>query len=57
MRDFDVDETAPMCRSCQNQIHAFFTNKELAEQYNTIEKLKANEQVQRWIAWIRKQRG
>jgi hypothetical protein len=55
-RDLQGDEknTVPMCRSCQNQIHGLFTNKQLERELNTIEKLKANEDVQRWVVWIRK---
>jgi len=46
--------TVPMCRSCQNQIHSIFTNKQLEQELNSIELLKANEDVQRWIAWVQK---
>jgi 5-methylcytosine-specific restriction protein A len=55
-RDNEGNEknTTPMCRSCQNQIHSLFTNKQLERDFNTIEMLKANEDVQRWIKWIRK---
>ena len=49
-----LDNTVPMCRSCQSQIHAFFSNKQLAEKFNTIELLKAQPLVANWIVWIRK---
>ena len=55
-RDYKGDENSvvPMCQSCQNQIHSLFTNKQLERDFNSIGKLKANEDVQRWITWIRK---
>jgi hypothetical protein len=43
----------PLCRPCHDQMHALFTEKELERDYNTIEKLKAHPDVQKWIAWIK----
>jgi len=48
------DDTALVCIPCSKQIHALFANRELKQQYNTIEKLQANAQVQTWIDWVRK---
>lgn len=48
-------ETALLCRACHRQIHALFTNKELADHYDTLEKLKNEEQMYRFLKWIRKQ--
>jgi 5-methylcytosine-specific restriction endonuclease McrA len=45
--------TEYVCIDCGNQVHKLFTNKELAKEFNTIEKLKANEKVQKWINWVR----
>ena len=47
-------ETVSLCGLCHKQIHALFTEKELANKYNTIVKLKANAQVKRFIEWVRK---
>lgn len=41
---------------CGNQVHALFTNRELKEQYNTLEVLKAEPRVRKWIQWVRKQK-
>lgn len=41
---------------CHNKIHSLFTEKELARNFNTIEKLLANEDMQQFIRFIRKQR-
>lgn len=47
--------TAYLCVPCHTQIHALYTNKELATRLNTIEKLKADELVSKFINWIQKQ--
>lgn len=41
-----------LCRPCHKQIHALFTEKELAEQYHSREALLKHEEVQRFVAWI-----
>jgi hypothetical protein len=40
-------------RICHRQIHALFTETELARQYNTVEKLKAQEDLMDFIKWVR----
>ena len=47
-------QTETICRDCHRQIHRLFTVKELARQFSTLDKLKATEQMQTWIAWVRK---
>ena len=39
---------------CHRQIHALFTNHELASLYNTIERLKGHRDVKRFINWVSK---
>jgi 5-methylcytosine-specific restriction endonuclease McrA len=39
---------------CHNKIHAVFTEAELKRYYNTIERLKENEEIQRFIKWVQK---
>jgi len=46
-----------VCIDCGDQIHMLFTNNELRDSYNTIEKLQAHPNVQKWIRWIRKQKN
>ena len=46
--------TIRCCVPCGKQVHALFTNGELKRQFNTLEKLKADAQVQKWISWRRK---
>lgn len=47
--------TANLCISCHKQIHALFTNRELANGLHTIENLRSNERVYKYLKWIKKQ--
>ena len=47
-------KTIRVCWNCADQIHKLFTNSELRREYNTLEKLKASEKIQKWVAWINK---
>lgn len=47
--------TAELCKPCHKQIHALYTNEELAVRLSTLEELKADEQIRRYLRWIRKQ--
>ena len=46
-------QTAVLHRICHRQIHAIFTETELARQYNSIELLKQQEEMAGFIAWVR----
>ena len=39
---------------CHDKIHAVFTEMELKKHYNTIERLQQNEEIGRFIKWVRK---
>jgi hypothetical protein len=45
--------TIALHRICHRQIHALFTEAELARQYNTIEKLQIQSQMMSFINWVR----
>ena len=46
-----------ICRLCHNGIHDLFPDeKQLADAYNTLEALLADERLQKHIAWVRKQK-
>jgi len=47
-------ETRPVCRNCGDMLHKLFSIHELTKQYNTLDKILANEDVQNWISWIQK---
>ena len=43
-----------MHKICHDKIHAVFTETELKRFYNTIASLQANEEIGRFIKWVRK---
>lgn len=47
--------TVDLCVTCHATLHKFFTNRTLAMQYNTLAALRGAPEVQRYIAWVRKQ--
>ena len=51
------DRTAWFCHPCHNTVHTIFSEKELEREYNTLEKLKSHEQIQKYIEWIRTKPG
>ena len=46
--------TILVCCSCGDQLHLLFTRKQLEKKYNTLEKILADERVQKWREWISK---
>ena len=51
------EPTAHLCIPCHKQIHALYTNEEIAVRLTTIPKLKEDPQLLRFLKWIRKQPG
>jgi 5-methylcytosine-specific restriction enzyme A len=47
--------TADLCIPCHKQIHALYTNDEIAARLSTIPELREDENLSRFIKWIRKQ--
>ena len=50
-----LNETIDICHQCHNQIHAIFSEKQCAEQYNSLSKLKNHPEINKFISWISKQ--
>lgn len=48
-------ETINICSACHRQIHVLFDNKLLAKELNSLEKLSNEPQIQKFLAWVRKQ--
>lgn len=46
--------TARLCQPCHKQIHALYTNEELAARLPTLEALQLDDQIARYLKWIRK---
>lgn len=47
--------TMRTCRACHRQIHALFSNKELARELDSIEKLRAHPAMEKFLTWVKKQ--
>jgi hypothetical protein len=45
--------TEAMHRICHRQIHALFSEAELADRYPTVEALLSNEAIQTFVRWVR----
>jgi hypothetical protein len=43
-------------RRVPKTLHSFFTNETLANELNTLEALRQEPDVARYLAWVRKQR-
>jgi len=46
---------ASLCIACHKQIHTLYSNKELALCLHTLEQLKSDLSMRKFISWIRKQ--
>ena len=56
-RDEMKNRRADLCADdCHPTVHKFFTHKELARNYNTVELLLTNEKIQNYVAWVQKQK-
>lgn len=47
-------ETVLLCEDCHKQIHALYTNKELAMRLNTLEKLKCDYKIEKYLKYVKK---
>ena len=45
--------TVPMHRICHRQLHALFSETELAREFSTAPALLAHPEVQKFVAWVR----
>ena len=43
-----------ICRPCHDQLHKMFDGKQLEREFNTLDKILANEKIQGWIKFIEK---
>lgn len=54
-KKLDPSPTIDICSACHRQIHALFDNKHLAKELNTLEKLKNEPKMQKFLVWVKKQ--
>lgn len=45
-----------LCRACHRKVHQLFDERTLGLEYNTKEKLLAVPALQKFLAWVKKQR-
>jgi 5-methylcytosine-specific restriction protein A len=48
-------ETALLCAGCHRQVHALFTNRTLANQYDSLDKLREDPAIRTYVAWAGRQ--
>lgn len=49
--------TVSLCRQCHGAIHDFVPDeKELGRHFNTIDKLLANDEIAKFVSWVKKQK-
>lgn len=49
-------DTVALCQPCHTTLHLTFTNQQLAKEYNTIDKLRSAEPLQKYLNWIQGKR-
>lgn len=47
---------AYLCRQCHTTVHRRFTTSELADEWNTVEKLLQDEQLEKWARYASRQK-
>lgn len=50
-------KTIVLCRDCHGQLHALVSEKELAENFSTLEAIKAHPDFSRFVEWVRGRKG
>ena len=51
----DPGPTVNICSPCHRQIHTLFDNTCLAKDLNSLEMLKQEPQMQKFLSWLKKQ--
>ena len=49
----DIKKTILICRLCHDCVHATLTERELLNDYNTLESLLANPYISKFVEWVR----
>lgn len=53
-KTFKGRETVKIHQICHQKIHATFSERELLHYYHTAERLLEHEQIQKFVAWVKK---
>src|SRR5687767_12318068 len=51
-----AEHKTPLCKPCHKQLHAMYSNQQLAKLFSTIEALRAAPGLGPFLKWIRKQK-
>ncbi|KAI8806390.1 hypothetical protein BJ742DRAFT_855160 [Cladochytrium replicatum] len=46
-----------ICRPCHTAVHRLYSNRDLADRFDTLDKLLEDEKVRRWANWASRQRA
>lgn len=52
-----ITDTVELCLDCHHTLHRFYRNRTLSREFSTIEALRADPEIARYLAWVRKQRA
>lgn len=53
-KTFKGKETVTLHKICHRKIHSILTERELANYYNTIERLLEHPEIQKFVKWVAK---
>ncbi|WP_413162407.1 HNH endonuclease [Capilliphycus salinus ALCB114379] len=51
----DPGPTVNICSACHRQVHTLFDNTRLANELNSLDALRSEPQMAKFLAWVRKQ--
>jgi hypothetical protein len=52
----ELGSTVNICSACHRQIHGLFDNKRLAQELNSLDKLRSEPQMEKFLSWVKKQK-
>ncbi|NLR92682.1 hypothetical protein HGP29_15795 [Flammeovirga sp. SR4] len=56
-KNFDIEDMRHrginVCRKCHSYIHKLYSEKELGRRLNTLESIKNDEQIMRYVEWAK----
>ena len=51
-QEWEVNKIAWLCRACHSFVHRVASNDELAREWNSVERLREREDVERFAGWV-----
>jgi hypothetical protein len=54
-RDKKSRKIISVCKPCHAMIHRIFSNRDLEQNYDDLEKIKNHPEVIKFVAWVKKQ--